>query len=96
MRTFFKDPGDILDWVFDWSNWLSTGETISTSTVTAATGITLGSGSNGASAPTHDSTTATFWLLGGTDGQKYRVTNQITTSASRTVERSIVVQVAIA
>ena len=95
MRTFFKDPGDTTDWVFDWSTYLGTGETVSTSTITADAGITVGNGSNGAPAPSHDGTSATFWLIGGSDGQRYKLTNIITTSAGRTVERSIYVQVTV-
>lgn len=95
MRTFFKDPDEDLDWVFDWSTWLDTGETITDSSVTAANGITLGDGTNGAPAPSHDDTSVLFWLLGGTDGQKYKVSNTIATSEGRISTRSILVWVSV-
>lgn len=83
MSIYIKDPSELLDYVEDWDDyWLAAGETISTSTWTAASGITVSSSSN-------TTTTATVWLSGGTHGQEYLVTNRITTSAGRTGERSI-------
>lgn len=95
MKTYFKDPAETTDWVFDWSSWLATGETLSSSSFSAAAGITMADGTNGAPAPSHDGTTATLWLIGGTDGQRYKVSNTITTSAGRTSERSIVIWVTV-
>lgn len=77
-----KDPDAKLDYGFDWSDWLSTGETISTSTWTVPTGMTQDSSSN-------TTTIATVWLSGGTVGITYRLINKIVTSQSRTEERSI-------
>jgi len=48
MTRFLKDPDAVLDYGFDWSDWLADGETISTSTWTVETGITKDSDSNGA------------------------------------------------
>ncbi len=96
-RKFVKDPDSVLDYVFDFaastngtgtSDWLAAGETISTKTVTADTGITIDS-----SAITDANTSVTVWLSGGTAGIEYSVACLITTSASRTVERTIRVQV---
>ena len=95
MKTYFKDPAETTDWVFDWSTWLDTGETISSTLVSVPIGLTLGDGGNGAPAPSHDNTTVTFWLSAGTEGQKYRISNSVTTSAGRTSERSIVVWVTV-
>lgn len=94
---FIKDPASVLDWKFDWaaltngsgsSDWLASGETISSRTVTAATGITVDS-----SSITDTNTSVTVWLSGGTVGQEYTVTCKIVTSASRTDERTITIQV---
>ena len=81
---FIKDPAAVLDYRLDWSPWLAEGETITASTMTAATGISMDS-------QTHDATTATVWLSGGTLGQQYAVTNHITTSAGRQDERTFTV-----
>ena len=88
MESVKKDPQAVLDYGFDWSGsgWLAVGETISTSNWTVEAGITKDSDTN-------DTTTTTIWLSGGTAGEDYTVTNTITTSASRTDERSIIVAV---
>jgi hypothetical protein len=82
MPTYIKDPDAVLDYGFDWSDWLAIGETIATSTWTVPTGITKDSSSN--------STTATVvWMSGGTAGQTYELVNRIVTSAGRTEDRTI-------
>ena len=83
MSTYVKDPDERLDYTINWNDgWLASGETISTSDWTLDSGITEYSSSN-------SNTTATVWISGGTHGQEYKATNQITTSASRIGERSI-------
>lgn len=94
-NTFVKDPDADLDYEMDWAGgapgpWLATGETISTSTWTAPAGLTVGTGGQ---APSHDTTTTTVWLLGGTVDKTYRVVNRITTSAGRVDDRSIWIKV---
>jgi len=84
-RHFLKDPDAVLDYQIDWSSWLDTGETISASAWTVPTGLTEDSDSN-------TTTTATVWLSGGTAGVTYSVTNQITTSDSRTEDRTITIR----
>jgi hypothetical protein len=83
---FTKDPDSVLDYEFDWSSWLASGETISSYVVAADTGITVDSDSN-------DTDSVTVWLSSGTAGIKYTVGCKIVTSASRTVERSIKIRV---
>lgn len=94
-----KDPSDVLDYIFDFasktnlrtgarSDFLDAGETISTRTITADAGITVDS-----SSITDSSTSVTVWLSGGTAGTDYTIACKITTSASRTVEKSMVVRV---
>lgn len=81
-----KDPDAVLDYQVDWSSWLATGETISSSDWVVQTGITETSASN-------TTTTATIWLSGGTAGVTYTVTNRIVTTASRTNDRSLYITV---
>lgn len=84
--SFIKDPAAVLDYEVDWSTWLADGETIATSTVTVEDGLDLDSDTN-------TDTVVTAWLSGGTVGENYTVTSQITTSQSRTDERSITIHV---
>lgn len=81
-----KDPSAVLDYVFDWTEWLATGETIADHTITADTGITVDSS-------TELDGKVTVWLSGGTAGQNYKVACKITTSAGRTDERTIWIKV---
>lgn len=88
MRNLWKkDPSDVLDWAFDWSNWLATGETIASHTVTVQSGLTLDSSTDTAD-------TVTAWISGGTVGVKYTVACLINTDQGRTAERTIYIQVA--
>lgn len=81
-----KDPNAVKPYGVTWSDWLESGETISTSTWIADTGITVDSSSK-------TDTVTTVWLSGGTDGQNYRVTNRIVTSLGKTDDRSLIIQV---
>lgn len=82
---FTKDPDAVLDYAFDWTDWLDTdsspAETISSHTITVDTGITKDSDSEA-------SGVVTAWLSGGTAGNIYTVSCEIVTSHSRTEERS--------
>lgn len=95
---FVKDPDAVLDYRFDWaaltngngsSNYLASGEVITSHTVTATTGITVNSSSIVSSA-----TAVVVWLAGGTARQTYDVTCRIVTSDGRTDDRTIRVMVA--
>ena len=95
--TFVKDPAAVLDYKFDWaaltngtgaSDWLASGETISSHTITATTGLTVAS-----SSLTDANTSVTAWLSGGTAWEDYTVTCRIVTSQGRTDERSVTIRV---
>jgi len=77
-----KDPDGVVDYQFDWSDWLASGETISTSAWIVPTGITEDSDSN-------TTTTTTIWLSGGTAGALHEITNRIVTNSSRTEDRTM-------
>lgn len=82
-----KDPNDILDEKFVWSNWLAANEVIYTSNVTVApAGLTILSS-------THDDTSVTFHVSGGTANVTYTVTCEIVTSNGNTANRSATIQV---
>lgn len=71
-----------LDFVFNWTSWLSSSETLSTYALTVQSGLTLSSES-------FSSVIVTAWLSGGTIGMEYSVDCKIVTSSSRTDERSM-------
>lgn len=86
MAAFLKDPNSVLDFLSDWTGWLAEGETIAALSVIVPTGITKDS-------DTHDDTSATVWLSGGSAGNTYAVTFRITTNQARTDDRTIKIYV---
>jgi hypothetical protein len=97
IKKFEKDPEEVLDFQFDFkpltngvsgakSDYLETGETITSQTVTADTGLTVDSSSESGGA-------VTVFLSGGTAGRSYRVVCKIVTSGLRTARRSFLVEV---
>ena len=86
--SFMKDPDAVLDFKWDWSDWLASGETIASRTVAVVAGITKDSDSI-----TDTATSVTAWYSGGTALQDYDVTCQIVTSDSRTDDRTITLKV---
>lgn len=78
-----KDPQAVLDYHEDWSDWLPTGDTISTAAWSVASGdVTIDSES---ATPT----VTTVWLSGGTADTTAEVTCHITTAAGREDDRTI-------
>ena len=82
LDNFPHDPDAVLDYAFDWSDWLESAETISSHEVTVESGITKDSDSE-------SDGIVTVWLSGGTHGEDYIVACEISTSLGRTDERSI-------
>jgi len=82
MPTYRKNSSDVIDFGFDWSDWLASGETISSSTWSVPSGLTEDSSDN-------STTQTSVWLSGGTAGSKYTISNTIVTSAERTKVRYI-------
>jgi hypothetical protein len=74
-----KDPVAILDYEVDWSQWLS-GDIIVASQWTAP-GLII-------QATSFSNSATVVWLSGGNANQRYKVTNQITTSGGRVNEIS--------
>jgi hypothetical protein len=81
MIEFNKDPNAKLDYTLDWTDWLVTGDTVSTSVWTVPSGLTAVSDSN-------TTTTTTIWLSGGTAGKFYTISNRITTLSGRIEDQS--------
>ena len=87
-----KDPDAVLDYVINWTDWMATDDTISTSDWEIT--------SDDEATPTliEDSSTKVglrtlIWLSGGTAGICYRVTNEIVTADGRTENRSFEIRV---
>lgn len=87
LSSFEKDPTSVLDYTFDWSDWLD-GAGIATSTWSVPTGLT-----NVDDIST--SSLATIYLSGGSINETYTVRNTITTDEStpKTVTRSFTLKI---
>lgn len=79
-----KDPQAKLDYAVDWTAWLGSSETISTSTWTVPSGLTK-------SAESNTTALAVVWLTGGTVGERYALTNHIITNQGREDDRTFTV-----
>lgn len=82
MSVYYLDSNSRLDHSVDWSAWLETGDAIATSEWLSPDGLTTDT-------PTVDGAVATVWLSGGEAGQRYRVTNRVTTTAGRIDDRTL-------
>jgi hypothetical protein len=81
-----KDPDDICDYQFDWSDRLEDGETIATSTFIVDQGtVVVDTVTNPA---TISGALTTFWLSGGVAGEVCVITNRIVTSEGRRYDSS--------
>ena len=79
--THVKDPDASLPYEWDWAAWLSDGETITGTVITADPGITVG-------APSQAAGIVTVRVSGGTAGATYRVACRITPSGGNIDERT--------
>lgn len=104
-----KRPGAVLDYVIDLSDELGAGETLSSVSVTAETGLTIGTSPAPAvnasplTVELPDGTTKTIaigkacvmWMIGGTVGERYTVTVTCVGLAPRTFVRSFEVRMVV-
>lgn len=81
-----KDSDAVLDYEFNYEEWLSASETISSFTIIASPGITVDSSTN-------QPDKVTVWLSGGTAGVPYTVTCRIVTNQGRTDDRTMTIRV---
>lgn len=68
-----KDPYAVLDYSLDFQNWMPAGDTITSISVTADTGITIDS-------TTNTDYIATAYISGGTAGTIYNIEFKIVTT----------------
>ncbi len=83
-QRFIKDPDARLDYAVDWSAWLNSGATITTSVWVLPAGITEVS-----SGLQNSATKAVVTVSGGTIGNRYALVNRINTSDGLTDDRTI-------
>ena len=76
-------PSANLDYGFNWAKWLLAGETISTATWTADTGITL-------SNPLQNGSVVSTFAEGGEAGKSYKLLCSIVTDQGREDSRTII------
>jgi hypothetical protein len=86
LKTFRKTATEYLDFTIDWTKWLPTGDTITSSSWTVPSGITNGM-------ETNTTILASIWLSSGTLGTTYDLVNSIKTSLGRQADRTIAVQI---
>ncbi len=88
---WIQDPNSVLDYTFDWSEWLAESETIT------AQNIEISPTNHATPLAVNNSSfidkKATIWLSGGRKNTRYRVSCTITTSENRVDTRSIYVAV---
>lgn len=82
LNHFTKDPAGIIDYTVRWSDWLPSGDTISSSTWIVPVGITKVS-------ETNTTTDAVIFLASGTVGAIYEVTNRVVTAGGRQNDQTI-------
>jgi len=91
---FIKQPAEIKKYQIDYSEWLATGETV-TSVVTAVTLLNPATDDVGEPTMTIGTTQIVggnvyeYYVSAGTDGKRYKVTFQASTSDTQTVESEI-------
>jgi len=101
IQTQYKDPSALLDFALDLapaasinvSPYLADGETVTSLTVSADTGITVSSSAISANSRNVPASLLIAWLSGGTAGVTYNVKFTFSTSQGRTDARTLPVQV---
>lgn len=81
-----KDPEAVLDYAFDWTDWLEVGETIDSYVTTPSSDLTVDS-------ETESSGIVTVFISGGTNRANGTATCHIVTSAGREDDRTILIPV---
>lgn len=82
----FKDPDEVRQFTIGWTNDLVSGDTISSSSFAADSGITVDS-------ETNTTLTASVTLSGGTAGEVYNIVNTVITAGGETLEKTIQIEI---
>lgn len=90
--SIIKHPDAVLDYGFDWSDWLESGETIVSSDWDVPSGLVEDTDSDHVPGGFDDITTS-IWLSGGVLGEDCDVVNDIITSEGRKDSRTVTIKV---
>lgn len=85
---FEKQPGEVLDYAADLTQWLPEGDFAVSVVATADVGITIDS-----TVIADGGQSIRVWLSGGSTGQKYKIQVRFVTDQARTKEYEFVVKV---
>lgn len=88
IQLYEKQPAENIDIDIDFSQWLPSSDTISSSAVTADSGITLGNTVNNVTEKK-----VKQWVSGGASGARYKVTVRATSIEGRIKEVEFYVKV---
>ena len=87
-----KDPDAVLDYTFDWTDWLAAADdpddVITTADCEASTTV-----SGTVDATYHDASRVTAWVSGGEVGEQITLRCRITTQAGRIDDRTVYLKV---
>lgn len=86
-----KDPGEVLDYRFDWTQRLTVNR-IKDTIVSSVWAITDGTGLNIDTSTVNNPFTV-VWLSGGTVGTTYTLKNTVVTSSGRTMVQAVKLKV---
>lgn len=83
---YIKDPSARKPYGVDWTDWAIADDVLTGSTWTVPPGITNAGESL-------EGMLAVVWISGGTTGQKYTITNRVTTRDGVIDERSLTIRI---
>lgn len=86
MAVYTQDPDAILDYLVNWSDWLDSGDTITSALAFCDSGLDILAQSFSASGHT-------VWLSSGSVGQEYLITSRIWTTFGRKNDQSFTLRV---
>ncbi len=95
LKTYTKQPDEVKDYDIDYAPWLSpVGDTldevmVSIACLTDPSDTSLVCRDD----PPMTATACKLWIKGGTDGQRYKVTIQVTTVAGRIDESELIFKI---
>ncbi len=87
-----KDPDAVLDYTFDWTDWLASASTPPDTIVSGQCAIS-GDSAASISSVSFDQQRVTAWVQGGTVGAKATLRCRITTAAGRIDDRSVFLKI---
>lgn len=93
MANFTKDPDALLDYKFNWQDWLNTGDTIIEATAFPGGSYTNPGDIRVAANSVSASVSHVVWLSAGNVGEEYIITSRITTAQGRRNDQSLTVSI---